>query len=327
MSSNMKTGRYRRVYIYKIVLFALISASFLALSLFGGILLFLAVGGAISLLLPVADLLSTYKIPLSVMASVLVFSQLLYWEKDAPEHILQQVRAKEISKEEFPELHSAVQIAAKQASTPTPKIHISNRESPMSLATGFFPSRSHIVLSRGLIEAVEEEELYAVVAHEISHIKNRDVAILTAVALPINAAKRTIRLLSGKTEVDRGVINRAKPIDIFFLLGFVLIFPIGIGMQFFVTSFSRLRELTADRGAVAITGNPAALSAALNKINERHEQIPTKDLRETFESSFSILDEKSTRYDASWKNMLFSTHPPLSKRIEYIQEQIRERQY
>lgn len=321
----MDKNRWQRIYIYKIILFLLIFVSFSFLSLFGGFLLYLAVGGVIALVLPVTDLLSTYKVLFSAAGAIIVLFKLLYWEKDAPEYILRQVRATKISKEEFPELHSAVQIAAKQASMPTPTVYVSNRKSPMSLTTGFSPSNSHIVISRGLIEAIEEEELYAVVAHEISHIKNRDVAILTAVALPINAAKRTLQLLRGETDVEQGIINRSRPIDLFFFLGLVLIFPVGIGMQFFVTAFSRLRELTADRGAVAITGNPVALRTALNKINGQYEQTPKEDLRKDFESSFSILGEESSEYDSSWKNMFFSTHPPLSKRIEYIREQTRKK--
>lgn len=105
----------------------------------------------------------------------------------------------------------------------------------------------------------------------------------------------------------------------------VLLPPVGIGLQFLVSTFSRLRELTADRGAVAITGDPTALATALRKIDDHYERVPRTDLRRAIDPSLSILSGRSRTFDAAWKVRLFPTHPPMSAPIARLRTDLRAR--
>jgi len=142
---------------------------------------------------------------------------------------------------------------------------------------------------------------------------------------PVAAAERIKELLSGPTAgIKHGVVSRADYTDAILFVGLVLVFPLWIFSWLLSSSFARTREFAADRGAVAITGEPAALVSALETIDSSFDERPTTDFRRTSISAFAIVEPDTadsvrdvvpfTRF----KHRLFSTHPPTGKRIERL---------
>ncbi|WP_218011975.1 M48 family metallopeptidase [Natrinema sp. CBA1119] len=198
---------------------------------------------------------------------------------------------------------------ARQIDVPKPPIRIDPTATPLAYTTSRpddpIVRTSHdatpvIVVSQGLIETLSESELSAVLAHELAHISNDDLRLLTVVLVPLIAAE-TLTPDEGSTSTVFEVCGH--------ILSFIAVIGVGV--------FSRGRELAADRAAAELTGDPAALATALEKLDEAASAKPTADLREHARSTKAITI-LPTVGDGPTSTGLRSTHPPLEMRLEQL---------
>ncbi|MEZ3117324.1 M48 family metallopeptidase [Halobaculum sp. MBLA0147] len=199
---------------------------------------------------------------------------------------------------------------AGQASIPTPDLQVLDTRSPVAAAVGYRVSDATVVVSTGLVEALDERELDAVLAHEVAHVANRDTAVLTALSFPRVAARRVFR---------RYTLN---PLFVVFAL------VAGTTSRLCVAVVARAREHAADDGGIAITGDPAALASALATLDETVGHRAAEDLRSA--AAFSVVPpawEDHRFFDRTRRLIqrgLFGTHPDTSERIERLRERTRE---
>jgi len=218
--------------------------------------------------------------------------------------------AKVVTPEQAPELHAMVDKLCMQADLPKPKVAVIDTEMPNAFATGRNPKNSAVAVTTGLWSALEPREVEGVLAHELAHIANRDVLIMTlasSFAMLAGMLTRWGAFFGGGR--DRGgapvwLIVVAVSI-VTYVLSFVLI-----------RTISRYREYAADRGAALITGAPEQLMSALQKISSGMARIPQRDLREAEAlNAFFIIPAAKE---------LFATHPPLEKRLANLARIARE---
>ncbi|RKD95347.1 Zn-dependent protease with chaperone function [Halopiger aswanensis] len=200
-----------------------------------------------------------------------------------------------------------VERLARQADLPAPTVRLGVSPTPTAATVGYRPESSTIVVSEGLLEAVDDRELDAVLAHELAHVKNRDAAVLTALSVPAASAAALIERYNGNPYI-------ALP------CGLVIVI-----VRWSVAVVTRYREYVADRSAVAITGDLAALAGALETLDAELERRPSNDLREhRSTAAFSIVPppwEEHRFFDRTRRfvsRTLFGTHPSTEKRIERL---------
>jgi heat shock protein HtpX len=260
------------------------------------------------------------------VAALSVLLLVAWGERHAPAHTVAAMGAYPIKETEHTEMLPLVRTTAQQFDTPLPTVYIAPTDAPLSLTTGFRPSRARLVISEGLIALLETAEIEAVIAHELAHVKNRDMAVMTIAALPVGAAGRIRDLLSGPTQgVEHGSPSRADYADGLMTTGLLFAFPVAICAHLLWASLSRAREFAADRGAAASTGEPAALASALERIDHRLAEHPTHDFRKTELAAFAIVEPSppsSTGLFAGVRRA-FVTHPQTAERIERLQSLIR----
>ncbi|SIR19712.1 M48 family metallopeptidase [Natronorubrum daqingense] len=210
-----------------------------------------------------------------------------------------------------PELHDLrrrVERLARQADVPVPSLEVAVRRTPIALTVGYRPESSTVVVSKGLVETLTEQELEAVLAHEIAHIANRDAAVASVMAIPIATAERIEQAQGGHAGAIALVLR-----------GF---------SRWWLRIVTRYREYAADDGAVAITGDPAALASALEELDRSVARRPVADLRNhRTAAAFSIVPspwEERRFFDRVYRfvdRRLFGTHPPTDERIERLRAQ------
>ena len=207
-------------------------------------------------------------------------------------------RAKIVSPEEAPELHAMVDRLCAMSDLPKPRVAIIPTDVPNAFATGRSPKHSAVAVTRGLWERLEPAEIEGVLAHELSHISNRDVTVMTFASVISNIATFVLWFGGGR--------NREGPP--LWLIALIVYFV----SYFLILALSRYREFGADRGAALITGAPENLMSALQKIAGDMLRIPQRDLRQVEGmNAFFIVP-------TNWKSSLgqfFLTHPPLEKRL------------
>lgn len=261
---------------------------------------------------------------------VCILGFVIWEERNAPDHLVSATGAARIEEENHSQLMSMVRSLSQHVDVPVPRVYIAPTDTPLSLTTGFRPQNARLIVSKGLIATLAEAELEAVVAHELAHIKNRDTSVMTLATLPIGAADRVITLLTGHTQgAKHGQPSRASYSDALITLGLLLVPPIWLCGQILWASLSRTREFTADRGAVAMTGDPASLVSALRRIDEEIANQPPTDFRTVEIAAFAIVE--SNRHDPVGVfpplgrplTNIFATHPATATRIERLQRIIR----
>ena len=225
---------------------------------------------------------------------------------------LRSMGAKKVTEEEYPRLHAQVGRLSQQADLPKPTVAVANTRTPNAFATGRSPSKSAVCVTTGLLETLDEAELEGVLAHELAHVKNRDVAVMTIASFLSTLAFIIVRW--GWFFGGRG--RNQAPLIVAILVS-LLVWVISF---FLIRALSRYREFAADRGAATITGRPSALASALMKISGRMDRVPQEDLREQAEmNAFFIIPVRS-----GFVGKLASTHPPTEKRIEQLRRLERE---
>lgn len=255
-------------------------------------------------------------VPIAIVASVMILAQWYFSDKI----VLWSSGAKVVTRDQFPELHDLVERIVARNNLPKPKIAVINTRMPNAFATGKGPKSSVVAVTTGLMEILDTLELESVIAHELTHIRNRDVLVLTLASLFSTVAWYLMQfgfyggLYSGGMGYGGNRSNNSAG---------AMIIVIAVAMLTWVISFlviraiSRYREFAADRGSAQMTGKPIKLANALMKISGTMKNIPTRDLRqEEGLNAFFIVPALS----GSTIGNLFSTHPPVQKRVEKLME-------
>lgn len=235
--------------------------------------------------------------------------------------VLWSTGAREVSPAEAPELHDMVGRLAALADLPKPRVAIVPTDIPNAFATGRNPGNAVVAVTTGLMRRLSKPELEAVLAHEVTHIKNRDVAVITIASFFATVAAFLTRQLmwlgwwgvpmGGDRRDERG--GGAYAWVVVYLVSMLVYFISFLLIQ----ALSRYREYAADRGAAYLTGAPSNLASALMKISGAMERIPTQDLRQAEAlNAFFIIPALRGSSIAE----LFSTHPSLEKRLAYLRK-------
>jgi heat shock protein HtpX len=242
------------------------------------------------------------------IVGVFLIGQFFFSDKLA----LYSMGASEVSEEEYPELHAMVSRLSQQADVPKPKVAVADSRVPNAFATGRTPSNSAVAVTTGIMNTLNEEELEGVLAHELAHIKNRDVMVMTIASFLSTIAFLVVRFgwwFGGGRRENGGVIVAILASLVVWIVSF-----------FLIRALSRYREYAADRGGAVITGNPSALASALLKISGEMDNVPQDDMREQAEmNAFFIIPIKS-----GFVGRIFSTHPSTEKRVERLRDLERE---
>jgi heat shock protein HtpX len=230
---------------------------------------------------------------------------------------LRSMGAKRVSEEDHPELHAMVSRLSQQADLPKPDVAVADDGVPNAFATGRNRKNAVVCVTTGLLESLDQAELEGVIAHELAHIKHRDVMVMTIASFLSTLAFMFVRwgwLFAGGR--DRGGRGGGGGVIVAILVS-LLVWIISFLL---IRALSRYREYAADRGAAAITGNPSGLASALMKITQRMDKVPERDMRDEAEmNAFFIIPIRS-----GIVGKLFSTHPSTEKRIERLRELERE---
>jgi len=241
-------------------------------------------------------------VTIAVIAGGLALFQLFGSDKLA----LRAMGAREVSPQEAPELHAMIERLCVQADLPKPKIAVANTQMPNAFAIGRSPKSATVCATTGIMELLSPAELEGVMAHELTHIANRDVAIMTLASFFASLASMIVQFgfLFGGGHSD----DDDNPSAAFLILISLAVYIVSF---FLMQALSRYREFAADRGAAVITGRPSALSSALMKISSGMERIPQTDLRQNELAAFYIFPPGAKKAVGG----LFATHPPIEKRI------------
>jgi len=224
--------------------------------------------------------------------------------------------ATEVDRDEYPRLHAAVDRLSQQADLPKPKVAVVDSQVPNAFATGRSPNNAAVAVTTGLMDTLDREELDGVLAHELAHIKNRDMAVMTIASFLSTVAFLIVRFGSRMMLFSGGGRGRGGKGAAGIVVAILVSLLVWIISYLLIRALSRYREFAADRGAAAITGKPAALASALMKISGEVEKIPDDDLREEAEmNAFFIIPLKS-----GVVGRLFSTHPATERRIEQLRD-------
>ena len=232
---------------------------------------------------------------------------------------LRAAGAKIVERDEAPDLHDMVERLCAMADLPKPRIAVIDTDVPNAFATGRSPKRAAVAVTRGLWQRLEPQEVEGVLAHELSHIANRDVVTMTIASFFSMLAAMMIRwgLYAGMFSGNNRD-NNAVPV---WLILFVVSIVTYVISYILIMALSRYREYAADRGAALITGAPEHLMSALQKIASRITQIPQRDLREVAGMNAFFIVPTSLKQSFG---SLFMTHPPLEKRLAALAEIARE---
>jgi heat shock protein HtpX len=232
-----------------------------------------------------------------------------YWWSD--KIILNMFNAKKIQKEDNPELFRLVENLCITAGLPMPKIYILNEKQPNAFATGRNPDNAVIAFTTGLLEKLERTELEGVIAHELSHIKNRDILIGSVVVVLVAVIAVLARLYI-RTSLWGGR-GRGRGNEIFVLLGILAAIILPFVATIIRLAISRKREFLADASAALLTRYPEGLAKALEKISS--DPNPMKQANEQTASHLFISSPLKGQEKVTWFSKLFMTHPPVKERI------------
>lgn len=241
------------------------------------------------------------------VAALLMLAQLFFSDRLA----LASMGAREVSAEEYPRLHAAVERLCQLSDLPKPRIAVARTDMPNAFATGRSQSAATVCVTTGILDRLDGPQLEGVLAHELSHIANRDVVVMTVASFLATVAGLLIRM-GAYTNLSRSRDNTAVvflAITLVSLLTYVVSYVL-------LRALSRYREFAADRGAAIMTGAPAVLASALMAISGDMGRIPTRDLRAAEGmNAFFIIPAVARGFSLS---SLFATHPPVERRVERL---------
>ena len=231
-----------------------------------------------------------------------------YWFSD--KIILKMYKAREVTRQDNPRLYDIVATLAGRAELPMPKVYIMDNPTPNAFATGRNPENGAVAVTTGIMKILNEQELVGVIAHELAHIKNRDILISTITATLVGTITFIARmagwtmLLGGRDENSGSAVT-----------SLVLLILSPIAAVLIQLAISRSREFVADAGGAEISGQPLALAGALNKLSQANKQVPMRNAESSSAHMFIV-----NPFAGKSMMKLFSTHPPAEDRIKRLQE-------
>ena len=287
----------------------------LRMILTGGLLGALYVAFAVVLF----QVLNVGLVPMLVIVLGLAFFQYYTSDKLA----LLASGAKVVEPEQAPELHAMVERLCALADLPKPKVAVVETDVPNAFATGRSPRHAAVAVTTGLWRRLDEKEVEGVLAHELSHIANRDVLVMTVASFFAMLAGILARFglyagMFGGFGSNRDNNSNSVPVWLVVLLVSMVTYALSFIL---IRTISRYREYAADRGSALITGAPEYLMSALQRISSEMTRIPQRDLREVSSmNAFFIIPTSVTRRTSE----LFMDHPPLEKRLAALERIARE---
>jgi heat shock protein HtpX len=244
-------------------------------------------------------------VTVAIIAGGLALVQLFASDKLA----LAAMGARVVTPQEAPQLHAMIDRLCVQADLPKPRVAVANTRMPNAFALGRSPKSATVCATTGIMELLSPAELEGVMAHELTHVANRDVLVMTLAGFFATVAAYIVQF--GFLFGGGGSYGDDDDNPSFFVLLLVSLVVYVISFLL-MQALSRYREFSADRGAAIITGRPSALASALTKISSGMHAIPQKDLRAASElNAFFIFPAGVGKGIAG----LFATHPPMEKRI------------
>lgn len=231
-----------------------------------------------------------------------------YWFSD--KLALSMSGAQPIERSQAPELYEIVERLAKKAGLPTPPIYLIPTDSPNAFATGRDPHHSAVAVTAGILSMLNASELEAVLAHELGHVRNRDVLITTMAAVLASVVTMIAHFgmyMGGGDDREGGRVNP--------LFAILLVILAPIAASLINLAISRSREFEADATGATICGHPLALASALAKLEEGSQALPFRDANPALSSLYIVKPDPQ-----SWFVNMFSTHPPIPERIKRLQK-------
>jgi heat shock protein HtpX len=251
------------------------------------------------------------------MVMALAFAALMnlgaYWFSDTL--VLRMYNARQVDAHTEPALYEMVAQLAERAGLPMPKVYLIDEDSPNAFATGRSPEHAAVAATTGILRILSTNELRGVMAHELSHVKHRDILISTVSAMlagAISAVANVALLFGGRNDEGRP----ANPLAAMLV---ALLAPLAAAV--IQMAISRAREYEADRGAAEVSGDPLALAAALEKINRYASGIPLPTAQAHPETAQMMIMNPLSGQGLSG---LFSTHPPTEERVRRLVDMARQ---
>lgn len=272
------------------------------------VLSFVILGLLYVIFLSILHYLGVGYIPLAIIASVMILVQWYLSDKI----VLWSSGAKIISREEYPKLHEIVERLSTNNGLPKPKVAMVNSSVPNAFATGNGPKSSLVAVTTGLLDLLEDDELEAVIGHELTHVRSRDVLVLTLASVFSTVAWYLMQFgfYGGLQTRNRNSVGSGVIVLVVAVVTWVVSFLI-------IRAISRYREYSADRGGAIMTGKPDKLATALLKISGKIKVIPLHELKNVQKlNAFFIIPALSGSSIAN----LFSSHPPVEKRVQKLKE-------
>ena len=248
-------------------------------------------------------------VTVAIIAGALFLVQYFTSDKIA----LLSMGAREVGPDQAPELHAIIERLCIQANLPKPRVAIAQTAMPNAFAVGRSPRKATVCATTGLLDQLSPAEIEGVMGHELTHVQNRDVLVMTIASFFASIAAFIVQMgfwfggaFGGDDDEGPSAIVVILVAAVVYMISFVLL-----------QALSRYREFAADRGSAIITGRPSALISALMKISGNMQRIPQQDLRAANGelAAFYIFPPKAKQTAAN----LFSTHPPLEARIAALQ--------
>ncbi|WP_291491863.1 zinc metalloprotease HtpX [Desulfurella sp.] len=244
-----------------------------------------------------------------IFAGIMNF--ITYWFSD--KIVLKAYHAIEANQHQYPQLYSIVNNLAQKANLPMPKIYVVNSNTPNAFATGRNPKNATICVTTGILNLLNTNELSGVLGHELTHVKNRDILTAT-LAATIAGAISYLAWMAQWSAIFGGMGNNRRNNNMFGLLFVAILTPIIATI--IQLAISRQREYAADKGGAILSGNPMYLASALKKLESGNKLSPMSNTHfsQTTAHMFIVNPFKGETFKS-----LFSTHPPIEKRIERLE--------
>ncbi|MGC8492448.1 MAG: zinc metalloprotease HtpX [Syntrophobacteraceae bacterium] len=255
-------------------------------------------------------------VTMALIAGVMLVVQFFFSDKI----VLWSMGARVVERDEAPELHAMIERLAQMADLPKPKVAIADSAVPNAFATGRGPKNSVVAVTTSLMQRLNSQELEAVLGHELTHVRNRDVMVITVAGFFAAVASFLVHnlLFSFGFGYDN---DREGEGGMGILAVWIVSLAVWVISFFLIRALSRYREFAADRGSAILTGSPSHLSSALVKISGVMDRIPDRDLRKVEGMNAFFIIPAHRR--ASLVELL-STHPSLERRLEQLRKMEQE---